>query len=58
MGGTDKYENLVIISEAVHQLIHATNEATIAMLLQSLALDAQQLKKLNKLREQANLQAI
>ena len=58
MGGTDKYANLVIISEAVHQLIHATNETTIAMLLQSLALDAQQLKKLNKLREQANLQAI
>ena len=58
MGGTDKYANLVIISETVHQLIHATNEATIAILLQSLALDAQQLKKLNKLREQANLQAI
>lgn len=57
-GGTDAYANLVIVSETVHQLIHATNEETISKLLQSLPLDSQQKKKLNKLREQANLQVI
>lgn len=58
LGGTDAYANLVIVHETVHQLIHATDMATIARLLQSLNLDATQRKKLNKLREQANLQAI
>lgn len=57
-GGTDAYANLVIISETVHQLVHATDEKTISRLLQTLSLDTQQRKKLNKLREQANLNAI
>ena len=57
-GGTDAYANLVIVSETVHQLVHATDEKTIFRLLQTLSLDTQQRKKLNKLREQANLNAI
>lgn len=57
-GGTDAYTNLVIVSELVHQLIHATDGGTISRLLQLLALSPQQRKKLNKLREQANLMAI
>lgn len=57
-GGTDAYTNLVIVCEAVHQLIHATGGDTIRRLLQTLSLDSPQRKKLNKLREQANLEAI
>lgn len=57
-GGTDAYANLVIVSETVHQLVHATDEKTISRLLQTLLLDNQQRNKLNKLREQANLNAI
>ena len=57
-GGTDAYTNLVIVCEAVHQLIHATDEDTVRRLLQTLSLDSPQRKKLNKLREQANLEAI
>ena len=53
-GGTDAYANLVIISETVH----ATDEKTISRLLQTLSLYTQQRKKLNKLRDQANLNAI
>lgn len=56
--GTDAYSNLVIVCESVHQLIHATNETTIQSLLKSLPLDKDQLKKLNKLREKANLKTI
>ena len=58
LGGTDAYANLVIVSETVHQLLHATDEETIYHLLKALSLDSQQRKKLNKLREQANLKAI
>ena len=57
-GGADAYANLVIVSETVHQLVHATDEKTISRLLQTLLLDNQQRNKLNKLREQANLNAI
>ena len=57
-GGTDAYANLTIVSETVHRLVHATDEKTISRLLQTLSLDTQQRKKLNKLREQANLNAI
>jgi len=57
-GGTDAYANLVIVSETVHQLVHATDEKTIYRLLQTLRLDDQQRNKLNKLRKQANLNAI
>ena len=57
-GGTDAYANLVIVSEAIHQLVHATDEKTISCMLQPLRLDDQQRNKLNKLRKQANLNAI
>lgn len=58
MGGTDAYANLVIVGGTIHQLIHVTDEETIYRLLKSLSLDEKQRKKLNKLREQANLRAI
>lgn len=50
LGGTDEYKNLVIISEDVHRLIHATSPETIRKYLEKLNLDSKQLKKLEKLR--------
>lgn len=57
-GGTDEYNNLVIVHDDVHKLIHATNQSTIQSLMTLLQLDAQQLKKLNKLRATAGLTTI
>lgn len=57
-GGTDKYENLVLVTDAVHILIHASTAATIERYLGILNLDAKQLKKLNKLRTQAEMSEI
>lgn len=50
-GGTDKYNNLIIIHKDVHILIHATNQETINAYLESLELTQTMLNKLNKLRE-------
>jgi group II intron reverse transcriptase/maturase len=57
-GGDDKYENLVLVLEPVHKLIHATNTETIDKYLKLLNLDKEQIKKLNKYREQAGLQPL
>ena len=57
LGGSDEYKNLVIVSESVHRLIHATNPETIRRYLQKLNLDAKQLRKLNKLRSLANVES-
>ena len=58
LGGGDEYANLIIVHERVHRLIHATNSETISVILQTLQLKPAQLKKLNKLREQAGNKAI
>ncbi len=49
-GGTDKYQNLVLVCEKVHKLIHTTNPETINKLLAELNLNSKQLKTLKKLR--------
>ena len=51
LGGDDNYENLIIVSESVHILIHTNNKATIQKYLEVLKLNQKQLDKLNKLRE-------
>ena len=56
--GTDEYNNLVIIEENVHRLVHATKEETIREYVQMLNLTTKQLEKVNKLREKANMQVI
>ena len=38
-GGTDKYSNLVLVTEAVHILIHATVKETIQKYLKELQLN-------------------
>lgn len=57
LGGTDEYKNLVIVSESVHRLIHATNPTIIRKYLSELNLDAKQLRKLNKLRSLAKVES-
>lgn len=57
LGGTDEYKNLVIVSEDIHRLIHATSPDTIRKYLEKLKLDAKQLKKLNKFRSLANVES-
>ena len=57
-GGSDKYENLVLVLEPVHRLIHATQKDTIRKYMTALNLDKKQVKKLNELREQAGLNPI
>ena len=52
-GGTDKYDNLVIVLPQIHRLIHATDEITIGKYLRLLNLDKAQITKLNKYRELA-----
>lgn len=58
LGGTDKFENLVIINNLVHRLIHATKQETIQRYKELLQLNAKQLKKLNLFRQKCNLDSI
>jgi len=57
LGGTDKYNNLVIVCEDVHHLIHATNPETIRKYQYKLQLCPSQLKTLNKFRSLANVES-
>lgn len=52
-GGTDRYDNLVLLLPLVHRLIHAADEITIRKYLELLKLDKTQILKLNKYRELA-----
>jgi hypothetical protein len=57
-GGNDKYDNLVLVFEPVHILIHATNAETIGKYMQLLNLSRNQMKNLNKYRELAGLEPL
>lgn len=57
-GGSDKYENLTLVLEKVHRLIHATREDTINRYKTALNLDVEQMQKLNELRFKAGLAKI
>ncbi|MDF2886613.1 MAG: putative group intron reverse transcriptase/maturase [Lacrimispora sp.] len=58
MGGTDQFDNLVILYDWIHQLVHATDERTIKRYLNNLQLTEKQVEKLNKYREKCNLTKI
>ena len=49
-GGTDKYQNLVIVSPDIHRLIHATQTFTIHQLLAKLNLSKKEINLVNKFR--------
>ena len=57
LGGTDEYNNLILVIEDVHRLIHATDPEVIRKYLKKLNLDPKQLRKLNKLRSLANVES-
>jgi len=58
LGGTDEYKNLILVTEIIHKLIHATNEETINKLLYAIKLTKKQIDKVNQLRISANLPII
>ena len=58
LGGDDSYQNLIIVSEAVHVLIHSSSERTIKKYLNDLQLNSKQLAKLNNLRKLAEMPQI
>jgi hypothetical protein len=55
LGGTDAFNNLVIVHKYIHKLIHATEPQTIVKYLHLFDLSGSQIKKLNQYREQCNL---
>ncbi len=57
-GGDDSYQNLIIVSDKIHILIHSSNERTIKKYLGMLKLNKRQMSKLNKLRAQAQMPAL
>lgn len=58
LGGKDSYKNLVIVHKDVHRLIHAVKPETIGKYLNALNLDKGQVKKINNLRKEAQLEPI
>lgn len=57
-GGTDKYDNLILIYEPVHKLIHAVNQDVIYKYAKMLNLDNDQVKKINEIRQKAGMSEI
>lgn len=57
-GGMDNYQNLMLILNEVHKLIHAKTEETIRKYLRMLKLTTQQLAKVNKYRKMAGNEPI
>lgn len=55
LGGKDNYQNLILVTETVHRLIHAKNPDVVDRLSNELNLTSKQLKKLEKLRSLANV---
>lgn len=51
-GGEDKCNNLILVIEQIHKLIHANKDETITELLKEIKLDNKQKTKINKLRQQ------
>lgn len=58
LGGTDEYDNLIVLHKYAHTLVHATKKETINKYLKLLNLEVHQIKKLNKLRELCKLEPI
>lgn len=57
-GGTDRYENLMLVTKDVHLLLHASNIDTVQKLLAKLKLSGKEKAKLNYYRERAGLMGI
>lgn len=57
-GGTDNYKNLILITEPVHKLIHATREYTIQRYMEVIKPNAKQMLKINELRKEAGQKSL
>lgn len=57
LGGTDRYQNLILVCGNVHRLIHATNPDTIAKYEAELNLDKKQYEKLKELRNLVSVES-
>ena len=57
-GGTDKFNNLIIVQKDIHELMHSTNQVKIKTLLVKFNLNEKQLAKLSKFRKKCNLTEI
>ena len=57
-GGGDDYNNLILVSEMVHKLIHAVANETVNKYLSVLCLSKTELAKVNKLRKMAGIASI
>jgi RNA-directed DNA polymerase len=58
LGGTDKYNNLIIINREIYKLINETNSNNINNLIQMLLITRKKLDVINKLRIFANIPKI
>ena len=58
MGGTDAYNNLIIIHKEMHKLIHATDEDIIKDIIAKWSLSEAEIKKVNELRMKAQNKTI
>lgn len=58
LGGDDKYSNLIIVHEKVHQLIHVVKNEVIERLVTELNLNDDMIKKVNTLRRKCKLETI
>ncbi|MGI6329649.1 MAG: HNH endonuclease [Bacilli bacterium] len=58
LGGTDKYNNLIIIHKDIHILIHSKSKKIIDHYLEIYNLNSEQINKVNTLRTQANLEPL
>ena len=57
-GGTDKFNNLILVLTPIHRLIHATTRETINGYLKALNLKESQLAKVNELRKLSEMELI
>ncbi|EHZ2966205.1 group II intron reverse transcriptase/maturase [Enterococcus faecalis] len=57
-GGDDSYQNLVVVSSAIHELLHATSTTIIQKYLKMFTPNKKQLAKINKYREILNLELL
>ena len=58
LGGTDKYDNLIIIHKDIHRLIHTVGKPIINYYLEKYSLNNTQINNINILRNKAGLQPI
>lgn len=58
MGGKDNYQNLIILHEDVHRLVHAKLPGTIQRYAKQLTLNSRALQKVNKLRKLIGIEEI